>query len=88
MRGAPIGPIASGSSSKPRLVGTDEMNHLDIRLEVTVGRNILVVTGWGNIVGEAQAVVVVLEVHVDQTLVSSVERGVLFCHLDHSFIIA
>lgn len=61
------------SACEPRLVGTDEMDHVDARLKVSICGKILVVGGWSNVVGEAQAVVVIAEVHVDQALIGAVK---------------
>lgn len=61
VRGAPRGCL---STKSPRLLASNEVDHVYTRLEVAVGGNVLVMTGGRDVIGEAQAVVVVLEMHV------------------------
>lgn len=75
-------------SLEPRLVGTDEMHHVDTRLEMTIGRYVLVVSGWCDIVGEAYAIVVVTKMGVYKALVGSVERDPPLGHGHHGVIVA
>lgn len=64
------------------------MHHVDARLKVSICRKILVVGGWGNVVSEAQTVVVVTEMHVDQTLVGTIKRDASISHGHHGIVIA
>ena len=72
----------------PGLVGTNEVSHVDARLEVLVRGEILVVGGRGDVVGETQAVVAVLEMHIQETLVGSVERDSPLGHGHHGVVVA
>jgi hypothetical protein len=56
------------------------VDHVDACLEVSVGWNVLIVGGRRDVVGEAQTVVVILEMHVEQALVCTVERNAPFGH--------
>lgn len=76
------------SALEPRLFGTNEMDHVDARLEMLISGYVLVVGGGCNIVGEAEAVVVVLEVHVDEALIGAVERYVPLSHCHHGIVVA
>jgi len=58
----------------PWLVRTNEVNHADGRLEMLVSRNVLVVRRRRDVVAEADAIEGVLEVHVQEALISTVER--------------
>jgi hypothetical protein len=61
------------ASLEPRFVGANKVNHIDARLEVLVGWYVLIVGGRCNIVAEAEAVVAVLEVHIQEALVGTIE---------------
>jgi hypothetical protein len=79
--------VRSITASKPWLVGPDEVYHVDTGLEVPVGRDVLVMGRGRDIVGEAQAVKIVLEVHVEQALVGSVEGDAPLSHGHHGVVI-
>lgn len=64
------------------------MDHVDAGLEVSVGREVLVVRGRSDIVGEGQTVEVVLEVDVEETLVGAVKGDTPLGHGDHGVVIA
>lgn len=76
-----------GAALNPRLLRANEVDQVDARLEVLIGRNILVVGGGRDIVGEAQAVVSVPEVHVQETLIGSVERDSPLGHSQQGVVI-
>lgn len=80
--------IRGVAASAPRLVRTNEVDHVDAGLEVSVGREVLVVCGRGDVVGEGQAVVVVLEVDVEETLVGAIKGDAPLGHGDHGVVIA
>lgn len=80
--------VGSMSTGKPRLVGAYEVYHVDTRLKVPVSRNVLVMSRRSNIVRKAQAMEAVLEVHVQQALVSAVERDAPLSHSQHGVVIA
>jgi hypothetical protein len=73
---------------QPWLLGSYEMDQVDAWLEVLVRRDILVVGGWCDVVSEAQAVVRVLEVHVQETLVGTIEWDAAVGHGHHGIIVA
>lgn len=64
------------------------MDHVDAGLEVSVGREVLVVRGRSDVVGERQTVEVVLEVDVEETLVGTIEGNAPLGHGDHGVVIA
>lgn len=68
------------ATCKPWLVGADEVDQVDARLKVPIGRHVLVVSRGRHVVREAQAVEAVLEVHVQQALISTVKRDAPFGH--------
>lgn len=68
------------SSLRPWLVLSNKVRSTDARLEVLVSWHILVVSAWRNIVGEADPVVGVLEVHVEQSLVGAIKRDSALSH--------
>jgi len=72
----------------PRLVGTNEVDHADARLEVQIGRHILVVSRGGDVVSEGKTVPRVLEVHVQQTLIGTIEGDAPLGHSHHGIIVA
>ena len=76
-----------GAALNPRLLRANEVDQVDARLKVLVGRNVLVVGGGSDIVGEAQAVVSVPEVHVQETLIGTVERDSPLGHSQQGVII-
>lgn len=49
------------------------MHHVNARLEMLIRRNVLVVSRRGDVVGEADAVVVGAKVHVEKALVGAVK---------------
>jgi hypothetical protein len=63
------------------------VDHVDAGLEVSVGREVLVVCGRGDVVGERQAVEVVLEVDVEETLIGTIERDAPLGQSDQSVVI-
>lgn len=63
------------------------MHHVDSRPEMTVGGYVLVVGGGSDVVAEAEAVVFILEMHVDQALVRAVEGDALVGHGCHRVVI-
>jgi len=85
-----VGRVSGGPipALDPGLLGTDEMDHADARLEVLVGGHVLVVSRGRDVVGEAEAVVVVLEVHIQEALVGTVERDAALGHGHHGVIVA
>lgn len=69
-----VGAAVRGAASLgPGLVGADEVDHGDVGLEVAVGREVLVVSRRGDVVGKRQAMVGVRKVHVQETLVGTVK---------------
>ena len=76
------------SALEPRLVRADEVYHVDTRLAVALGGEVLVVGGGGDVVSKADAVVGIPEMHVDQTLISTVEGDASLSHSGHSIEIA
>ena len=75
-------------SSSPGLVGTNKMHHIYARLEVLIGRDVLVMGRWGDVVREAEAVVVLLEIHVQESLVGAVKGDAALGHGHQGVIIA
>lgn len=71
------------SAGKPWFVCANEVNHVDAGLKVSVGRDVLVMGGWCDVVGEAQAMVLLAKVHVDQTLIGTVKRDAPLSHSHH-----
>lgn len=91
----PAGHLGIGARSSvgvptlsPRLVGADKVGHADGRLEVSIGGNVLIVGRRSHVIGEAYAVVAVLEVHVQQALVSAVERDATLGHGHQGVVLA
>lgn len=78
-----IGPTRGVSASKPWLVGANEMHHIYAGLEVPVRWDVLVVGRRSDVVGEADAVVLVAEMHVDETLVGTIKRDTPLSHCNH-----
>lgn len=76
------------AASKPGLIGANEVNHVDAGLEVPVGGHVLVVGGWSDVVSEAQAVVMVTKVHVDEALVGAVKGDAPLSHGHHGVVVA
>lgn len=76
------------STQSPRLIASNEVDHVNARLEVAVGGNVLVVAGGRDVVGEAKSVVAVLEVHVQQALVCAVKRYAPLGHGHQGIIVA
>lgn len=72
----------------PRLVGANEVDHVDTGLEVPVGWDVLVVSRRRDVVCEGKPVVVVLEVHIQQALICAVERDAAFGHGHHGVVVA
>jgi hypothetical protein len=68
------------ATCEPGLVRANEMHQVYAGLEVTIGRNVLVVRRRSDVVCKAQAIEAVLEVHVEQSLISTVERDASFSH--------
>lgn len=56
------------------------MDHVNAGLKVSVGWDILIMGGGRDVVGEAETVVVVLEMHVQKALVCTIERDTPFGH--------
>lgn len=85
-----VGSASGGcfSTQSPRFVASNEVDHVYARLKVPVGGNVLVVAGGRDVVGKAQAVVVVLEVHVQQALVCAVKRNTPLGHGHKGVVIA
>lgn len=73
---------------EPGLYGANEVDQVDAGLEVSVGRDVLVVGRGGDIVREADAVVAVAEVHVEQALVSAIEGDAPLGHGHESVVVA
>lgn len=80
-----VGGIAAGA---PGLVSANEVDQVDAGLEVAVGREVLVVRRRGDVVGKGQAVEVVLEVDVEQTLVGTVKGDAAVRHGDQGVVVA
>ncbi len=80
--GAPV------SALHPWFLGADEVNHVYARLEMLEGGHVLVVGRRRDVVGEAEAVEVGLEVHVQEPLVGTVERDASLGHGHHGIIVA
>jgi hypothetical protein len=76
------------SSLSPRFAGANEMSHANVRLEMPICREVLIVSGWRHIVCEAQAVVGCSEVHVQESLISTIKRYPPFRHGEQRIIIA
>lgn len=74
------GSAACISALSPWLVLSNKVRSTDASLEMLVSWDILVVSAWRNIVGEADSVVGVLEVHVEQSLVGTIKRDATLCH--------
>lgn len=55
---------------------------------MSVGRDVRIVGGRGDVVSEAEAIIAVLEVHVQETLICSVERDASFSHGCHGVVVA
>lgn len=81
-------PLVRIAAFRPRFVRADEVDHIDAGLEVTVGWKILVVSGGGHVVREADAVVVLPEVHIQQALVGTVERDAPLSHSNKCVVVA
>ena len=64
---------ADSSALKPWLKCANEVNHVDTGLKMAVGGYILVVCGRSDVVGETQTIIRVLEMHVEEALVRTVE---------------
>lgn len=64
------------------------MDHVDAGLEVSVGREVLVVRRRSDVVSERQTVEVVLEVDVEETLIGTIEGDAPLGHGDHGVVIA
>lgn len=80
--------LARLSTLEPRLVGANKMHHVDAGLEVSVRRHVLVMRRGCDIVGEADAVVRILEVHVEETLVGTIERNASLCHCHKRIVVS
>lgn len=80
--------VGSTAASAPGLVRANKMNHVDAGLEVAVGREVLVVGRGGDVVGKGQAVEVVLEVDVEETLVGAVKGDASLGHGHHGVVVA
>jgi hypothetical protein len=78
-----IGPARGVSASEPWLVGADKMHHIYAGLEVPIRWDVLVVGRRSDVVGEADAVVLVAEMHVDETLVGTIKRDTPLSHCNH-----
>lgn len=78
---------AGASPFEPRFLGTDEVNHIYTRLKMTIGGDILVVARRRDIVGEADTVIIVLEMHIDKTLIGTVKRDVPLGHCYHGVVV-
>lgn len=76
------------STLGPRLLASDKVDNVYAGLEVSVGWDVRIVGGGCDVVSEVQAIVVVLEVHVQQTLICSVERNAPLRHRRHRVIVA
>lgn len=63
------------------------MKQIDARLKVLVGRDVLVVGGGRDIVGEAEAVIGIPEMHVQETLIGTVKRNSPLGHGQHGVVI-
>ena len=72
----------------PRFVGADEVDQVDCRLEMAVRGDVLIVSRGCNVVGKAQTVVAVPEVHVQQPLVGAVEGDAPLSHSHESVVLA
>lgn len=75
------------SSHDPRFVRSDEVHHADTTLEMPVCGHILIITAWGAVVAEAQPVPI-LEVHVEQALISTIEADATLGQGQKSVVIA
>lgn len=75
------------SPLSPRFLTSDEVYQVYARLKVSVGRDIRIVSRWRDVISEAEAIVVVLEVHVQKTLVRPVERDASFSHSCHGIVV-
>lgn len=80
--------VGGTASLSPWLVGADEVDHGDTRLEVTVGRKVLVVSRRSDVVRKGQAVVGVLEVHVQEALVGAVKGDAALGHGGQGVVLA
>ena len=78
-----IGPARGVSASKPWLFGANKMHHIYAGLEVPIRWDVLVVGGWSDVVSEADAVVLVAEMHVDETLVGTIKGDTPLSHCNH-----
>lgn len=55
---------------------------------MSVGRDIRIVSGRSDVVGETEAIVAVFEVHVEETLICSIKRDAPLSHSRHSIVVA
>jgi hypothetical protein len=76
------------SACEPRLVRSNEVYHVDARLKVPVCRHILVVGGGRNIVSEAQTMIILTKVHVEQTLIRTIKGDAPLGHGHHGIEVA
>jgi hypothetical protein len=76
------------SAAEPRLIAADEMDHVDTGLEVPICGDVLVVGGGSHVISEAEPVVVVAEMHIDQALVGAIEGNAPLCHCHHGVVFA
>lgn len=80
-------PGGLGATLNPRFLRANEVKQIDARLKVLVGRDVLVVSGGRDIVGEAEAVIGIPEMHVQETLIGTVERNSPLGHSQHGVVI-
>lgn len=59
------------------------MHHVDAGLEVSIRWDVLVVGRWCDVVGEAQAMVLLAIMHIDETLIGTVKRYSPLSHSHH-----
>lgn len=75
-------------SLEPRLGRSDKVHHVDTRLEMAVGGYILVMGGRSHIVGEADSVVIIPEIHIQKALICAVEGDASFGHGHEGVVVA
>ena len=75
------------SALGPGLVLANEMCHAYSGLKMSICGQVLVVCRWGDVVGEAQAIEIVLEMHIQKTLVCSIKRYASLCHCEQCKVV-
>lgn len=74
-------------TSKPRLIAPNKMNHINTRLKMSIGWNILIMRRGSDVVSKAQTMKAVLKMHIQQSLIRTIKRNPPFSHSHHSIII-